>query len=85
MEYKISMLVDTCQQYKLASLTHFRRQFIAGTCGRTNCKFGHDLHNTHNNSVLSRHRVTRMRDSEIIELLRQKENPDGLQVRTDVG
>ncbi|XP_043190111.1 protein mono-ADP-ribosyltransferase PARP12-like [Amphibalanus amphitrite] len=58
---------------------HICRRFIAGTCARTNCKFGHDLHTTHNNSVLSRHRVTRMRDSEIIELLRQKENPDGLQ------
>ena len=50
-----------------------RRQYVAGVCGRAVCKFGHDLHTTHNNGVLSRHRLTRMADSEILEILREKE------------
>ena len=49
------------------------REYVAGVCGRANCKFGHDLHTAHNNGVLSRHRLTEMTDNEIIEILREKE------------
>ncbi|XP_037074096.1 protein mono-ADP-ribosyltransferase PARP12-like [Pollicipes pollicipes] len=51
---------------------HICRRFLAGNCTRPVCRFGHDLHTTHNNSVLSRHKVTKLRDAAILSLLREK-------------
>lgn len=53
---------------------HICRQLIAGVCERTFCKFGHQLHTTHNNRVLRRHRASEMSEKDILDILLQKQS-----------
>ncbi|XP_037074095.1 uncharacterized protein LOC119095347 [Pollicipes pollicipes] len=62
---------NPCQE-PLCNRLHICRMFVTGRCNRPACKHGHDLHTTHNNDVLSRHKATRLSDAAILDLLREK-------------